>query len=157
YSDFCIDNEKISSTKIRIALQQNNLKLAAQYLGRPYSFCGRVIRGNGIGRQWGIPTANLGLHHVVLPLRGVFVVQVQLASRIISGVANIGRRPTLGGMKNILEVHLFNFNEDLYGKLVHVFFLHKLRDEVKFTTVDALIEQIHRDIVEAKLFLNVTV
>ena len=154
YQDFCIKNERVSSTKIRLALQQNDFDLAAKLLGRTYSLCGRVIQGDGRGRQWGIPTANLSLHRLSLPLQGVFVVQVQLGARVVYGVANIGKRPTVGGTKNILEVHLFDFDDSIYGALMQVFFLHKLRDEVKFTSVDALIAQIHSDIEAAKAFLN---
>lgn len=155
YSDFLIENERVSSTKIRAALQQADLSLAAKFLGRTYSLCGRVIRGDGRGRQWGIPTANLSLHRVSLPLTGVYVVQARIGSKLVQGVANIGRRPTVDGTKNILEVHLLDFNESIYGKLLQVYFLHKLRDEVKFTSVNALIAQIHHDIEAAKAFLNV--
>jgi riboflavin kinase/FMN adenylyltransferase len=154
YQDFCIKSERVSSTKIREALQLNDLELAAKLLGRTYSLCGRVIRGDGRGRQWGIPTANLSLHRLSLPLQGVFVVQAQLGTRLIQGVANIGKRPTVGGIKNILEVHLFDFDDSIYGTLLQVFFLRKLRDEVKFTSVDALIAQINNDIAAAKTFLK---
>lgn len=158
HSNFCINEERISSTKIRMALQESELSTAAKYLGRTYSICGRVVYGDGRGRQWGIPTANLALHRCSLPLQGVFVVQVRIESKAIYGVANVGRRPTLDGSKNILEVHLFNFNRTIYGKLLQVFFLHKLRDEVKFTSVDALIAQINDDIAVAKAFVkNLTI
>jgi len=154
YADFCIEEERISSTKIRMALQAGSLATAAKYLGRMYSICGRVISGEGRGRQWGIPTANIGLHRLTLPLQGVFVVQVRIHSRIVNGVANVGSRPTLDGTKNILEVHLFDFDESIYGEILQVFFLHKLRDEVKFTSVDALITQIKNDIEAAKAFFS---
>ncbi|KTD31147.1 riboflavin biosynthesis protein RibF (riboflavin kinase/FMN adenylyltransferase) [Legionella moravica] len=155
--DFFIENEKVSSTKIRNALQHGDLKLAARFLGRTYSLCGRVIRGDGRGRQWGIPTANLNLNRLALPLVGVYVVHVRIGSRYVEGVANIGKRPTVDGTKNILEIHLLNFNDSIYGELVQVFFLHRLRDELKFTSVDALITQIHNDIAAAKAFLNLNV
>lgn len=154
YQDFCINNERVSSTKIRSALQQNDFALAAKFLGRTYSICGRVVRGDARGRQWGIPTANLSIHRLSLPLHGVFVVEVHLGRKIVQGVANIGRRPTVDGTKNILEIHLFDFDDSIYGELLQVFFLHKLRDEVKFTSVDTLIAQIHNDIAAAKAFLN---
>lgn len=156
-ADFLIEHEKVSSTKIREALQQGNLYLAAKYLGRTYSLCGRVIRGDGRGRQWGIPTANLSLHRLSLPLKGVFVVQVNVGNKLVQGVANIGKRPTVDGTKNILEIHLLDFDDSIYGELLQVFFLHKLRDEVKFTSVDALITQIQIDIAAAKTFLNLNV
>jgi riboflavin kinase/FMN adenylyltransferase len=154
YSDFCINDERISSTKIRSALQEGNLEVAAKYLGCPYSICGRVVYGDQRGRQWGIPTANLALHRLSMPLQGVFVVQVRVAGHTVYGVANVGTRPTVDGTKNILEVHLFDFDQSIYGQLMQVFFLHKLRDEVKFTSVDALIAQIYDDIVVAKAFVK---
>ncbi|MCW8407917.1 bifunctional riboflavin kinase/FAD synthetase [Legionella sp. PATHC035] len=154
YSNFCINEDRISSTRIRMALQHGDMNTAAKYLGRLYSICGRVLHGDGRGRQWGIPTANLALHRTSLPLQGVFVVQVRIASKIVYGVANVGRRPTVDGSKNILEVHLFDFDQSIYGQLLQVFFLHKLRDEVKFTSVDALIAQIYDDIAAAKEFLR---
>ncbi|MGX6640787.1 bifunctional riboflavin kinase/FAD synthetase [Legionella pneumophila] len=153
-SDFLIENEKISSTRIREALQQGNLRFAAKLLGRPYSMCGRVIKGDGRGRQWGIPTANLGMHRLSIPLQGVYAVQVHINSNAFYGVANIGKRPTVAGTKNILEVHLFDFHGSLYGQLVQVIFLHKLRDEVKFSSVEALITQINSDIILAKAYLK---
>ena len=154
FKNFCISNERVSSTKIRTALSNNDFELATKFLGRAFSLCGRVIQGDGRGRQWGIPTANLGMHRLSLPLKGVFVVQVLWGAQTHYGVANIGTRPTLDGVKNILEVHLFHFNNSLYGELIQVLFLHKLRDEVKFTSVDALITQIHKDVAEARAFLN---
>ncbi|CAM2992211.1 bifunctional riboflavin kinase/FAD synthetase [Legionella worsleiensis] len=152
--DFLIENNKVSSTKIRTALQRGDLNWAARLLGRTYSLCGRVIKGDGRGRQWGIPTANLNLNRLALPLVGVYVVQVRIGTKYHAGVANIGKRPTVDGTKNVLEIHLLNFNDSIYGELVQVFFLHRLRDEVKFTSVDALITQIHHDIAAAKAFLN---
>jgi riboflavin kinase/FMN adenylyltransferase len=152
YPECRLYDERISSTNIRLALQQGDLNHASQLLGRMYSLCGRVIKGDGRGRQWGIPTANIALNRLALPLSGVFVVEVQLKSRIVKGVANIGSRPTVDGTTNILEVHLLDFDESIYSELVQVFFMHKLRDEVKFTSVDALISQIHNDIEAARAY-----
>ncbi|MGC1181676.1 bifunctional riboflavin kinase/FAD synthetase [Legionella sp.] len=155
YADFCINNERISSTKIRTALQAGNLEGASKYLGRPYSICGRVMHGDERGRQWGIPTANLGLYRRSVSLQGVFAVQVHRAHQhVVYGVANLGKRPTVDGTKSILEVHLFDFDQLIYGELLQVLFLHKLRDEVKFTSVDALVTQIYEDIAAAKVFVN---
>lgn len=151
FPDFSIENNRISSTKIRQALALGQLDYAAELLGRSFSLCGRVIKGDGRGRQWGIPTANLSMHRLMLPLKGVFCVQLRRAKgEWIKGVANLGSRPTIDGTKNILEIHLFDFNADLYGEMLEVFFLHKLRDEIKFSSVDALIEQIHNDVAAAK-------
>lgn len=152
YPELCLHEERISSTRVRAALEQDNLTLANQLLGRTYSMCGRVIEGAKRGRQWGIPTANIGLHRAALPLYGVFAVQAKWDNRTINGVANLGSRPTVDGTKNVLEVHLLNFNESIYGELIQVLFLHKLRDEVKYTSVDALITQIHNDIAAATAF-----
>ncbi|MFT4060430.1 MAG: bifunctional riboflavin kinase/FAD synthetase [Legionella sp.] len=155
YSNFCMKEVRISSTNIRAALQAGDLESASTYLGRPYAICGRVMHGDKRGREWGIPTANIGLRRLSLPLQGVFVVQVRLASQqIVYGVANIGKRPTIDGSKSILEVHLFDFDQSIYGELLQVMFLHKLRDEVKFSSVGALIAQIKDDIVVAKAFVN---
>lgn len=154
YPEFAYGNERVSSTRVRAALQQGDLQEAAKLLGRTYTMCGRVIHGDGRGRQWGIPTANIGLNRTTLPLNGVFVVQMLIQGKVVVGVANIGKRPTIDGVKNSLEVHLFDFNQMIYGELVQVFFLHKLRDEVKFTSVDALIKQIHQDMTEARAYLS---
>ncbi|KTD82929.1 bifunctional riboflavin kinase/FAD synthetase [Legionella waltersii] len=154
FADFTIDHEKVSSTKIRAALLEGHFSTAQQLLGRPYSMCGRVVKGDGRGRQWGIPTANLCINRLSLPLFGVYAVKVTVHSQVIYGVANIGSRPTIDGTKNILEVHLFDFNDSIYGEMLKVVFLHKLRDEEKFSSVEALIEQIQNDIKTAKTYLQ---
>lgn len=151
FSDFLIDSERVSSTRIREILATGQLEPASYLLGRTFSLCGRVIKGAQRGRQWGIPTANFAMHRIKLPLKGVFCVKVRRASgEWLEGVANLGTRPTVDGSKNILEVHFFNFDADLYGEMLQVFFLYKLRDEIKFSSVDALIAQIHDDIAAAK-------
>ncbi|TAL59103.1 MAG: bifunctional riboflavin kinase/FAD synthetase [Legionella sp.] len=154
FADYMLDKQKISSSKIREALDLGNFALAQRYLGRPYSISGRVLRGDGRGRQWGIPTANLCLKRLSLPLHGVFVIQAEIAGKCYYGVANLGNRPTVDGTKNVLEVHLFDFNQSIYGEQLRVSFLHKLRGEVKFTSVDNLIAQIHLDIEAAKRYLK---
>lgn len=158
FSDVIVNSGRVSSTKIRQALQDGNFKIASKLLGRTYSMCGRVIPGDGRGQQWGIPTANLSLHRLTIPLHGVFCVRViGPRNMTVCGVANIGCRPTVDGSKNILEIHLFDFEASLYGEMLHVYFLHKLRDEVKFVSVGALIEQIHQDITEAKHWFSTTI
>ncbi|WP_131781405.1 bifunctional riboflavin kinase/FAD synthetase [Legionella gresilensis] len=155
FSNYVLDGQRISSTKIRNLLSQNQLTEAQDMLGRPYSFCGRVIEGQKRGREWGIPTANLNLKRLTLPFTGVFCVQVQHENgQIINGIANLGCRPTVDGKRNVLEVHLFNFNGNLYGKMLKVIFLHKLRDEVKFSSIEDLVQQIHYDVKEAKCYFN---
>jgi riboflavin kinase/FMN adenylyltransferase len=151
FPDFFIDKQRVSSTKIRWALQLGELDYAAMFLGRPYSMCGRVVHGDGRGRQWGFPTANVSLHRTTLPLNGVFCVRVlRLGKPALTGVANIGCRPTVDGSKHVLEIHLFDVDESLYGEMLQVCFLHKLRDEIKFTSVDALVAQIHNDVAAAR-------
>ncbi len=155
FSDFFIDTQRVSSTNIRQALNEGKLEYAAKLLGRPYSMLGRVIKGDGRGRQWGVPTANLKMHDKILPLRGVFCVRVKRDGKpLLSGVANIGCRPTIDGTKNSLEIHLFDTNESLYGETLQVYFLHKLRDEIKFSSVDDLIAQIHKDVAAAKIYCD---
>lgn len=156
FPDFIQTNQRVSSTKIREVLSMGKLEDASRLLGRSYSFCGRVITGHGRGTKWGIPTANLAMTRLALPMTGVFCVQVRVASSgvLLNGVANLGRRPTVDGTKNVLEIHLLDFNQNLYGQMLTVYFLHKMRDEVKFESQGALIDQIHNDIAAAKNWFN---
>ncbi|MCX7117587.1 MAG: bifunctional riboflavin kinase/FAD synthetase [Legionellales bacterium] len=154
FHDFYIDAERVSSTKIRLALQ-HDLAMAAAFLGRPYSMCGRVVHGDGRGRQWGVPTANISLHRSTLPMSGVYCVLVESKGKPpLYGVANLGCRPTVDGRRNVLEIHLFDWNKSLYGDMLHVTFLHKLRKEEKFPTIDDLIAQIHADLNSAKQWFH---
>ena len=151
FPDYASQGARISSTRIRASLALGQLEQAAALLGRSYSLCGRVVRGAGRGKQWGVPTANILLQRLTLPLKGVFGIQATTGKgKLVQGVANIGNRPTVDGSKNVLEIHLLNFNECLYGDILQVFFLFKLRDEIKFPSVEALIAQIHTDIAAAK-------
>ncbi len=132
-------------------LQEDKLCTATTFLGKPYHICGRVVRGQGRGQKWNIPTANISLHRHKLAIGGVFYVQVTRENgEILHGVANLGTRPTLDGSKKILEIHLFQFHDNLYGEYLQTHFLHKLRNEVKFSTLEALITQIRYDIQLAK-------
>jgi riboflavin kinase/FMN adenylyltransferase len=152
YSDFLFNNNRISSTQIRKLLLQGQLEEGEKLLGRPYSMCARVMPGDKRGRTLGFPTANLNIKRVSSPLLGVFCVEIQTqAGEIKQGVANIGSRPTVDGTKIILEVHIFDFDKNIYGEFLQVFFLHKLRNEVRFDSVEKLIEQIHRDVEHAKI------
>ena len=151
YSDVMLASARISSTRIRGLLEAGHMRDAALLLGRSYSMYGRVVFGDGIGRTWGVPTANIQLKRLVLPFTGVFCVNVRRANgQMYQGVANVGRRPTLDGLTNRLEVHLFDFDGSLYHEHLEVYFLHKLRGEVKFASLDALISQIKTDILDAK-------
>ena len=146
------DGVRISSTAVRAALAQGNLRLAQRYLGRDYSISGRVEHGNGLGKQLGFPTANIQLKHNRPPLSGIFVVRVQgdgIAPT--QGVASLGVRPTVNeDGKPVLEVHLFNFARDIYNKHLRVDFLHKLRDEEKYPDLGTLTRQIALDVDNAK-------
>lgn len=155
-NDFLIDETRVSSTLIRQVLQQDQLAQATKLLGREYSLYGRVCHGKALARQWGYPTANLALYRQSPPLTGVFCVNVHRNNQplVYSGVANIGMRPTLHTAGASLEVHLLDFNDDLYGESLRVTFLHKLRHEVKFSSVDELVAQIHCDVANATLFFR---
>lgn len=138
--------ERVSSTRIRQALADGNLRLAGQLLGRPYRISGRVAPGQQRGRTIGFPTANVRLHRAVTPLRGVFAVKVHcLDDEPLAGVANLGTRPTIDGSYWVLEVHLFDFSSDIYGRHIDVEFCVKLRDEQKFDSLEALKHQIQQD------------
>ncbi len=143
--------QRISSTRIRDFLAAGELEQAAQLLGRKYSITGRVGHGRKLGRTIGVPTANLLLKRRVSPVSGVFAVSVLgVNGKVYQGVANIGQRPTVQGVRQQLEVHLFAFNGDLYGRQLEVVLEKKLRDEVRFNSFAELQVQIEKDIQQAK-------
>lgn len=148
--------QRASSTAVREALAAGDMATAAQLLGRPYSISGRVVGGDQLGRKIGYPTANILLKHNRPPLKGVFAVRVQgLATPDWPGVANLGTRPSVRpDGKPTLEVHLFDLDRNLYGQHLRVEFLHKLRDEAKFPSFDALVAQIGKDAESARELLN---
>lgn len=149
---FYVDNNRVSSTLIRDALNVGDLAKAKQMLGHDYSVCGRVAHGNKRGRTIGFPTANIQMFRKNTPISGVFAVTMTgIDGKELSGIANVGTRPTVdGGKKVILETHLFNFNKEIYGQHVEVHFKKKIRDEVRFQSLNELKEQIEKDIVKAK-------
>lgn len=148
--------QRISSSAVRDALRAGNLARARELLGRHYSMTGRVIRGRQLGRELGWPTANVQLRHNRPPLTGIFAVRVHGAdSGPRDAVASLGYRPTVEDEgRALLEVYLFDFAGDLYGKLLTVELLHKLRDEEKFDSLDALKTQIARDCDDARRLLR---
>jgi riboflavin kinase/FMN adenylyltransferase len=152
-----VAGERSSSTAVRQALAAGELEHAARLLGRPYSISGRVVHGDKLGRDIGFPTANIQLKHNRPPLMGIFAVEVYgLDDKPLPGAASLGKRPTV---KNpdavpVLEVHLFDFNAEIYGRRVRVDFLHKLRDEEKYPDLDSLVAQIRRDVDNAKHYLK---
>lgn len=151
-----VDGERVSSSGVRKALAEGNMEHAARLLGRPYVIDGQVAHGQKLGRQLGFATANLRIKHNPLPMTGVFAVEVGgLGEQPLPGVANLGIRPTVGGTtRPLLEVHLFDFNRDIYGTHISVRFVHKLRDEQRFPNFDALKAQIAADAVAARAFFR---
>lgn len=142
--------ERISSTRIRGLLDEGKLDEAAGLLGRRYNLVGRVGYGQQLGRQWGFPTLNLPVNHHPA-VTGVFAVRVHgLGDKALAGVANLGKRPTVGGIKTLLEVHLLDFNRSVYGQRVCVEFVEKIRNEEKFDSFDALKAQILQDTEQAR-------
>ncbi len=160
---FEIGGERVSSTRIRAALQQGDLAAAEKLLGRNYRLSGRVVEGDRRGRQLGFPTANIHLNRRIraqcgsrrAPVAGVFAVQVfGLEREPLPGIANIGMRPTVDGGQCRLEVHLLDFAGDLYGRHLQVEFLTRLRDEARFESLEALKQQIRRDEMRAREFFE---
>ncbi len=140
------DGERVSSTRIRECIEQGNFEKAAQLLGRPYSLSGRVAHGQKLGRQLGYPTINIKMGDKTLIVKGIFAVRVKgIDNRVLEGVASIGTRPTVAGVDTILEVYILDFDQDVYGYSVEVEFLHKLRDEQKFDSLEELTVHIGRD------------
>lgn len=150
---FEVDGRRVSSTRVREALERGDMGEAEKLLGRPYRVVGRVMHGDKRGRTIGFPTANLHMGRQVSPVRGVFAVEVfGLEREPLKGVANVGTRPTVGGVENRLEVHIFDFADDIYGHHLSVDLLHKLREERRFESLDALKAQIAQDATGARAF-----
>lgn len=151
-----LDGERVSSTAVRGALAAGDLARAGRLLGRVYSISGRVVRGDGLGRKLGFPTANVQMKHNRPPLTGIFAVELAgIAGRPLRGVASLGLRPTVKQQGvPVLEVHLFDYDGDLYGRHVRVEFLHKFRDEEKYADLAALTRRIALDVENAKDYFN---
>jgi riboflavin kinase/FMN adenylyltransferase len=151
---FLLGGERISSSLLREALNRGDLDRASRLLGRPYRMAGRVRRGQQLGRKLGYPTANLALHRKVVPLWGILAVRVSGAGLDRHpAVASLGTRPTVNGTDPLLEVHLFDFDGDLYGQYLSVDFVQWLRAEARFASLDALVEQMHVDSARARAAL----
>ena len=142
-----VDGVVLSSTKIRDLLRKGRIKEANEYLGRPYSFEGRVIEGDRRGRDIGFPTANLAVSNSdkLIPGDGVYAVYIELNGRKFKGMMNIGVRPTFDSPQHTVEVHIFNFNEDIYGKRLRVEVVDKIRDEFRFKNTDELTKRLQKD------------
>jgi riboflavin kinase/FMN adenylyltransferase len=146
------DGERISSSFARRLLAGGDVRAAAAALGRPYSLNGTVIRGEGQGRKLGFPTANLGLDHAdkLLPHEGIYAVRAALRDRLVDGVLHLGPRPTFAGLAPSIELHLFDFEGDIYGLRVRVDFVDRIRDIARFDSVEALIVAMEHDCARAR-------
>ena len=146
--------ERVSSTAIREVLKAGDLGSARGMLGRDYSISGRVVRGLGLGRKLGFPTANVHLKRIQAPIDGIFAARVTgLGSKALDGVASVGTRPTVGGGAPLLEVLIFDFNRDIYGRYITVHFVKRLREERHFADLEALKRQMHVDVAAARAAL----
>ena len=152
---FEVDDERVSSTRIRKALQAGDMAGAERLLGRDYRMSGRVVHGEKLGRELGYPTANIFLHRKVSPLHGIYVVEVfGLDEEPWPGVASLGSRPTVNGTRILLEVYLFDFDADIYGRHLQVSFLHKIRDEERFDSLEILKTKIGEDVTQARAWFT---
>lgn len=148
------DGQRVSSTAVRTALADGDLDRARNLLGRSYSMSGKVIEGEKVGRRLGFPTANVNLKRRQSAVLGIFAARVRgLGDHALDAVASVGTRPTFDGTKPILEVHIFDFDDNIYGKNIQVDFIQRLRDERRFDSADALVEQMHRDSRQARAVL----
>ena len=149
------EGTRVSSTRIRECIQREDFQGAAALLGRPYSLSGRIAHGQKLGRQLGYPTINIKMGDKTLIVKGIFAVQVKgIDNRPLRGVASIGTRPTVNGVDTILEVYILDFNRDVYGYRVVVEFLHKIRDEEKFASLEELTTHIAQDTEKARAFFE---
>lgn len=149
---YLLGEERVSSTAIRQVLAQSKFKNAQALLGRPYSIFGKVVYGNQLARTLGFPTANVHLHRKNPALHGVYFVEVtgQCLNEIKYGIANIRIRPTINGKHAVLEVNIFNFDQQIYGEYLDITFVEKIRDEIKFNSLEELQKQIKQDVCIAK-------
>jgi riboflavin kinase / FMN adenylyltransferase len=150
------EGERVSSSRVRARVQAGDVLGAAAALGRPYSLTGTVVRGEGQGRKLGFPTANLGLDHPdkLLPHEGIYAVRAALRDRVVDGVLHLGPRPTFAGLAPSIELHLFDFETDIYGLRVRVDFIDHVREIARFESVDALITAMEHDCARAKELLE---
>ena len=148
------EGRRVSSTWIRESIADGNFDLAAKLLDRRYTFSGKVVFGNKVGRTIGVPTANIWVPKSNLPIKGVYAVKALVKGETFNGIANMGVRPTVGGTSPVLEIHIFDFNEEIYGCRIEVEFYQKIRDEKKFENLDKLKEQINLDIAETRKYFS---
>jgi riboflavin kinase / FMN adenylyltransferase len=150
-----LDSERVSSSLLRDALARGDMTKAAHLLGRPYRMSGKVVSGAQLGRKLGFPTANIQLQRRLTPIQGVFAARVSGAGLTnAAAVTNLGTRPVVNGVEPLLEAHIFDFDGDLYGQYLHVDFVERLRDEVNFPNLDALVVQMNEDARRARRALS---
>jgi riboflavin kinase/FMN adenylyltransferase len=151
---YTLNEEIVSTTRIRELVQAGRMEGVRRMLGRSYATEGIVVPGDHRGKELGFPTANLEARNEIYPKQGVYAVQVEHGGRLLDGVMNIGTHPTFGEGKVTIEVHIFDFNEEIYGEFVRVLYAKRLRDEVAFETKEALISQIQMDVEQTKEILR---
>ena len=151
-----IQDVSVSSTKIRKALNEGNMNLANEYLGYDYFLSGEVVKGKQLGRTIGFPTANIQIEedYKLIPRNGAYVVKAIVDQKEVFGMMNIGFNPTVNGQKQTIEVHLFDFDTDIYGEKIEITLLQYLREEQKFGSLDLLIAQLNQDKKEALAFIE---
>jgi riboflavin kinase / FMN adenylyltransferase len=151
-----VDHVAVSSSKIRKAIEEADLETATHLLGRPYSISGQVVRGDKLGRVLGYPTANIDVDSrlKLIPADGIYAVTVQHEHTIFKGMLYIGNRPTVNGTKRAIEVNIFDFNKEIYGETLTVYFHQLIRSDSKFQDLEALKLQLHQDKVDALRLLN---
>lgn len=151
-----VDNITVSSTKIRKALEEGNVHLANEFLGRDYSITGKVINGNRIGRQLGFPTANIQLldKYKLVPADSIYAAKTLINNRLYKGMLYIGNRPTIDGLQKVIEINVFDFNKDIYNQEITLFFVEKVREDEKFESLDELKHQLLVDKEQVKKILG---
>ncbi len=155
---WALEGERVSSTRIRELLANGEMRAAEAMLGRPYSLCGRVVHGQKLAREMSFPTANIALNRHVSAVDGIFAARVlDLEDRPLDAVAYVGRRPIIEDNRKLLEVHIFDYQQDFYGRHLQVELHDKLRDDLPFDSLQALQQQIAKDIQQAKEFLSIRV
>ena len=149
---YSFEDRRVSSTWIRECIANGDFDLAEKLLDRRYTFSGKVVFGNRLGRTIGIPTANIWVPKSNLPIRGVYAVKAIVKGETFNGIANMGVRPTVGGTSPVLEIHIFDFNKEIYGERIEVEFFKKIRNEQKFENLEKLKEQINSDIEKTRKY-----
>jgi len=149
-----LEGQRVSSSAVRLCLSSGDFSMAERLLGRPFAISGRVSHGDKRGRTIGFPTINVGISRRLSPVLGVFNVLVETNKEAYYGVCNVGKRPTVGGEKTLLEVFIFDFKREIYGELVTIVFKQKSRDEMKFNSLEELKQQIAKDVEIGKQYFK---